>query len=159
LKGKSLVLATTVDDAATDWRWTTDRPSSNWIGLDFNDRAWSEGKGGFGNTIDMVPHISRSMIGTNWNEPDIWLRKEIEIDKLPDRYLGLLRIYHDEDVEVYVNGKIVFTEPGFLTEWKAVDITDRLRTALRPGRNVLAIHVHQTVGGQYIDAGITLYSP
>ncbi len=158
LKGEALVLATTADDMPTDWHWTTDRPSGNWTGLDFNHNAWAEGKSGFGNTAEMVPHISRGMIGTNWNEPDIWIRKEIEIDKLPDRCLALLRIYHDEDVEVYVNGKPVFVEPGFLTEWKAVDITDQLRGVLRPGRNVLAIHVHQTVGGQYIDAGLTLYS-
>ena len=158
LKGKAIELVATADESPADWHWTTDRPASNWANATFDHSSWLQGKAGFGNPAELVPHISRGMIGTPWSEPDIWLRKEIEIDKLPTHYLGLLRIYHDEDVEVFVNGKLVFTEPGFLTEWKGVDITDRLRTALRPGRNVLAIHVHQTVGGQYIDAGLTLYS-
>jgi len=32
-------------------------------------------------------------------------------------------------------------------------------SALRPGRNTLAVHCHQNRGGQYIDVGIVQYRP
>ena len=154
LRGKPLTLVTTVDESPATWRWTTDRPSRNWANLHFDHGGWREGKAGFGGDLT---NNTGEMYSTPWNSDDIWLRKDIEIDKLPARYLGVLKIYHDEDAEVFVNGKLVFNEAGHLTGMKAVDITERLRGVLRPGRNVLAVHVHQTIGGQYIDTGLTIY--
>ena len=36
------------------------------------------------------------------------------------------------------------------------DVTDELKAAARAGKNVVAVHVHQTSGGQYIDVGLVL---
>jgi hypothetical protein len=65
-----------------------------------------------------------------------------------------LVIYHDEDAEVYINGTRVWSEPGFITDYKEVPLGASLSELLKPGNNRIAVHCHQTVGGQYIDIGL-----
>ena len=43
---------------------------------------------------------------------------------------------------------------GYTTDYDAIPIAPAARASLRPGKNVLAIHCHQTRGGQYVDAGL-----
>jgi hypothetical protein len=66
----------------------------------------------------------------------------------------MLRLHHDEDAEVYVNGVLAARVTGFTTAYVEVPLTAAGRAALRPGRNVIAVHCRQTGGGQYIDAGL-----
>jgi beta-galactosidase len=63
-----------------------------------------------------------------------------------------LKLYHDEDCEVFVNGKPVASVKGYTTSYVLVPIADK--TVFRPGPNVLAAHCHQTTGGQGIDIGL-----
>ena len=65
----------------------------------------------------------------------------------------VLRVYHDEDAEVYINGKLVKKLSGYVTELINVPL-DNAAGVLRAGRNTIAVHCHQTMGGQGIDAGI-----
>jgi hypothetical protein len=73
---------------------------------------------------------------------------------LPPR--AALRLHHDEDARVYLNGALVLARSGYTTEYEAEEIDVK---ALRTGRNVLAIHCRQTTGGQYIDAGLDAILP
>ena len=94
-----------------------------------------------------------SFIGTAWNSSDVWLRREVE---LPAGKLNDVRawLHHDEDAEVYINGVQALRASGFSTGYDAVPLNRRGQAALKPGRNVIAIHCHQTSGGQYIDCGL-----
>ena len=56
--------------------------------------------------------------------------------------------------ETYLNGVLVARANGYTTGYEELPLTAEARAALRPGRNVLAVHCHQTGGGQYIDVGI-----
>ena len=67
-----------------------------------------------------------------------------------------LRIHHDENADVYLNGVRVAQLRGYTTRYEVREISP---AALRKGPNVLAVHCHQTGGGQYIDVGIDAIIP
>jgi hypothetical protein len=129
------------------WRYTTTKPDGDWTKSDFTDSSWLEGKSGFG-----TPETPGSVIGTTWNTPDIWLRREVNIpkDKLKEVELWL---HHDDDVQVYVNGILAARRNGWTTSYDAVPLNEIAREALKPGQNLIAIHCRQNGGGQYVDVG------
>ena len=94
-------------------------------------------------------------VRTTWNTKDIWIRRAFDLSaNMPQRIA--LRIHHDEDADVYLNGMRVPQRRGYTTAYETEEIAP---TALRPGRNVIAIHCRQTDGGQYIDAGLDAIIP
>ena len=66
----------------------------------------------------------------------------------------MLIMHHDEDAEVYLNGVPATKAVDFTRGYEEFDITPEAAATLRPGKNLIAIHCHQTKGGQYIDAGM-----
>ena len=140
-------LVPTSEQTAQEWRFTTSQPAEGWFKPGFDDTAWQTGKGGFGTT-----GTPGSVIGTTWKTGDIWMRRGFRIEKMAVALAGL-RIHHDEDAEVYVNGKKVAEFSGFVGAY-STELNEALRAALREGDNVLAVHCRQTKGGQFIDAGI-----
>src|SRR5262249_57280746 len=88
-----------------------------------------------------------------WRSRDIWLRRTFTLPDL-DRNALSLSVHHDEDAEIYLNGVLAARPGGFASDYDEVAISEEARAALRPGKNVLAVHCHQTGGGQYIDVGI-----
>jgi hypothetical protein len=130
------------------WRYTTDKPANdNWSKPDFKDSAWKQGPGGFG--TDGTPG---AIVRTEWNTPDIWLRREFTLDAAP--VSPILLMHHDDDAEVYINGVLAVKAPRYVGSYDEFDIAPAARATLKPGKNVIAVHCHQTVGGQYIDVGI-----
>ena len=64
-------------------------------------------------------------------------------------------VYHDEDVEIYVNGVLAASESGFTTSYVPLEMRPAAQALLKPGAKVtLAVHCHQTEGGQGIDVGL-----
>jgi len=147
------VLIRCANEGGETWRYTTDKPGDRWTEPGFEDGDWAKGKAGFGVTDSVTP---RSTVGTPWDTSDIWLRKSIDVPAPLEFTRAGLTVRHDEDVAVYVNGALVFSAVGYNTAWTAYDVTSELKAALRPGRNVVAVHVTQTRGGQYIDVGLAL---
>ncbi|MBC7351776.1 MAG: beta-galactosidase [Thermogutta sp.] len=146
------VLVATSEHQGQVWRYTTETPSENWMTPEFDDSAWKEGPGGFG-----TEGTPGAVVRTVWNTSDIWLRRSFNLEKLPEHGELALAIHHDEDAEVYLNGQLIKRTKGFLTGYTIVPLTgEAARKALKPGRNVLAVHCHQTRGGQYIDVGLSL---
>jgi hypothetical protein len=92
-------------------------------------------------------------VHTLWNTPDIWLRRSFTLDQPPAGDLRL-SVHHDEDVQIYLNGVRAAAATGFTTCYEPLPLSADARAALKAGENVIAIHCHQTGGGQYIDAGL-----
>ena len=133
------------------WRYTTSKPADNWTASAFDDGSWSQGPGGFG--TDGTPG---AVIGTKWDSPDIWLRRTVMLDEVPtDGDLGLT-VHHDEDAEIYVNGILVATLKGYVGGYQSVPLASKTVKAFKPGANTIAVHCHQTRGGQFIDVGLIL---
>jgi hypothetical protein len=131
------------------WKYTTEKPPADWIKPDFDDSKWSEGIGGFG-----TEGTPGTVVNTTWSTSDIWLRRQFTLNKA-DLGNAKIELHHDEDAEVYFNGVLAAREPGFLTTYEEVQPAADAVEALQNGTNVMAVHCHQTTGGQYIDVGIT----
>lgn len=137
----------------TKWKYTTQEPGLTWFKTDFDASNWLEGIGGFGSegTPGSYPN-------TVWKTADIWLRRDFTLsaEDLP----GLkLRIYHDEETTIYLNGVPALQLKGYLTDYEEFEISKEAAAALRPGNNTIAVHCHQTTGGQGIDVGILAAQP
>jgi hypothetical protein len=133
---------------AQSWKYTTAAPAENWFQPQFNDAAWTTGKGGFG-----TQGTPGAVVGTEWKTGEIWLRRTFELGAPPKGDIALT-IHHDEDAKVYINGTLVAELSGFTGEYGIVTLPETAAKALKKGTNTLAIYCKQTNGGQYIDAGI-----
>lgn len=139
-----LVGAAADGELSKPYRYTTQTPAAEWAGESFNDSAWAEAPAPFGN----LPNVR-----TQWHTSDIWLRGGFEWDGQPISAAALV-IFHDEDTEIYVNGQKVWNRGGFNNAYESFEVTAALKKVLKPGRNTLAVHTHQTVGGQFIDLAL-----
>jgi hypothetical protein len=145
-----------VEDAlsgAAEWAYTLKSPEADWFKPAFSDAGWLRGVAGFG-----TPHTPGAIVITLWNTDDIWMRRQFVLgtEKLSD---AKLEVHHDEDAEVYLNGALAAKLPGFITHYDLFDILPDAAATLKPGTNTIAVHCHQTTGGQYIDAGLVVPAP
>ena len=49
--------------------------------------------------------------------------------------------------------------PGYTRDYVTIPLGEAGRAALKTGRNVIAVHCHQTTGGQFIDVGLAVERP
>lgn len=121
------------------------QPADGWMDADFDDADWKVGAAPFGNR--------NSEVATAWDGPDLWVRRRFDI---PDRDLGslLLKLDHDDNIIVYLNGDIIYRHNGWTEEFKYHEIHDSIKGRLKKKDNVLAMHVVNTAGGTYLDGGI-----
>ena len=129
------------------WKYTFEQPPAGWMRPDFDDSSWLTAPGGFGakGTPGVTPR-------TKWDTPRIWLRRHVTLDKVPSALC--LKIYHDEDTSVWVNGVAAGTFTDYVTEYVSYALPKAAVAAFRVGDNVIASETSQTYGGQFIDWGL-----
>ncbi len=132
------------------WRYTEQRPAGDWTQPGFDDSPWKQAPGAFGTTGTPGIHVN-----TKWDTPDIWIRRDVTLPASIDASRLQLLTYHDEGIEVYVDGILAAKESGYLTSFQPMEIRTSARERFKPGAKVvLAVHCHQTGGGQGVDVGL-----
>ena len=142
-------IAPTSRKHSTTARFTTTKPEDNWIASDFDDTAWKEGIGGFGNgrAWNAITH-------TAWKTEDIWLRRKIKLNELPQGEVILL-IYHDDAAEVYVNGHALKPLNGADNHYRILPLSKDAADSLSEGENIVAVHCHnQKNSPGFVDFGM-----
>lgn len=142
-----LVGAKMDEGKAQPYRFTLTAPATNWMNEAFSDKNWQVSVAPFGNEL---PNVL-----TPWNTSDIWMRQEFTVEDSGFK-TGALVIFYDEDTEVYINGQLIWKRSGFATGYNVFDVTETLKRALKKGKNTLAVHTHQTGGGQFIDLALLI---
>jgi hypothetical protein len=135
-------------DFCKAWKYAFEKPADDWTGESFDDSAWKSGKPGFGKKGGW-----ESKTGTDWTTSDIWLRQTFDCANT-EFARALLITHHDNDAEVYVNGKLIWSEGKWNDNYNSFDVGESLRAALKPGKNVVAVHCKQETGGQFFDMGL-----
>ena len=147
------VLVATSQKEAQTWKFTLDKPADGWEKSAFDDASWKSGPGGFGEKS-----TPGSVVRTEWKSNDLWLRRTFELPAVPTGELRL-RMHHDEDTEVHINGVLAVKATGWTTDYRSFRLTKEGAAALKAGANTLAVHCLQRSGGQYIDVGIVELVP
>ena len=133
------------------WKYTTTQPAPNWFESAYDDSKWTKAIGGFGTT-------GNPGVRTGWDTSDIWIRQEFTLGELSPEVLKILNLYvqHDEDCEIYLNGVLAATAKDYTNSYVELPISSAAKKALKAnGLNTISVHCHQTIGGQYIDAGLS----
>lgn len=126
------------------WRYSFSRPGKNWYQPGYRDAGWKMAKGAFSNGNNAA---------NKWTTHDIWVRREFNLKDIHIRHL-LLKLHHDDNVTVYINGVKAYEKKGWVSAPVLIDMKPAVEKALKTGKNVLAIHCENTAGGAYLDAGL-----
>ncbi|WJK49308.1 glutaminase family protein [Danxiaibacter flavus] len=133
------------EDNSYDAKYTMEKPSGEWMSESFNDASWKTGGAPFGN--------DRSEAKTFWDGHDIWVRRTFTLNK-PEEGNIFLKLKHDDDVEVFLNGEKIYTAGCCAARYTYVPLDEAYKQKLKKGQNVLAVHVVNTGGGANLDLGI-----
>ncbi|HVU56430.1 MAG TPA: DUF4964 domain-containing protein, partial [Puia sp.] len=123
-----------------------ENPGADWAKPAFDDAGWQTGEGPFGD--------QRAKTGTSWTGKDIWIRRKFNLTELPQGRL-MLKLYHDDDAEVFFNGQRVSRQRGSNGDYEMIVLSEEAKGRLQVGENLLALHCRNTGGGSWIDAGLS----
>ncbi len=147
-----------------EWRYTVETPSGPWAARGFDDSAWRAGPAAFGSSAKDTPNAIdpyASSLGTRWDTTDLWMRIEFDLDDRPaDNFR--LEARHSGAFSAYINGVLAGQGLDGSGSHSPYFLSQAARNALRPGRNVLAVHaVHTglTDSARNIDIGLTMVRP
>lgn len=147
--GKSELMYKTIvpasDESFYKAAYTESNPGDGWMNPSFDDANWKNGMAPFGD--------DKEVCKTLWFTKDIWVRRKITINQLDLNDL-FLKLKHDDDVEVFLNGEMVYSKKGWINKFIFIPIKEEVKNKIKRGENLLALHVRNNKGESWLDAGI-----
>ncbi|MEB0262101.1 DUF4965 domain-containing protein [Mucilaginibacter sp. 10I4] len=126
-------------------KYTEIVPAEGWQNTSFDDKAWKTGTAPFSDDA--------SQGKTLWKSRDLFVRRTFTYTKSGPINKLILKLHHDDDAEVFLNGERINISKGANGDLLPVEIDDNVAGKLKEGENVLAMHCVNTGGGAWLDAG------
>lgn len=149
-------LLPTSEKEAQKWKYTFDKPNGNPFAAKYDDSKWLEGEAPFGG--ESAGYRGK----TPWKTQSIWMRKTFKVGDVSQEDLDkiMFRIFHDENVDVFINGVRAFDRGGYNTGYEEYPISDAAKKTIKPNsENVIAVQCRNFNAGQLIDVGIVIPQP
>ncbi|MGO1816782.1 MAG: glutaminase domain-containing protein [Sphingobacterium sp.] len=122
--------------------YTEQKPGEDWTSLDYPTTGWQSGK---------APIGDQQLSNTRWESDDIWVRRTFEVRDLKQINELFLKLNHDDNIDVFLNGERVYQKTGWTSSFDYIPLD---KNALRSGENIIAIHLANTAGGRFLDFGL-----
>jgi hypothetical protein len=158
-------LVANVGAGGAEWRYTAEDPGDDWANPRFKDKKWEEGRGAFGRMFrkdnDKEDPNEELQIATDWQSDNLWLRTEFDVDEKDlDGFQIYVRAF--AHFKAYLNGVPAADSVQETGSYADYDVHPAAAATVRPGKNVLAVHVFRSRSadsGQHFDASLTALRP
>ena len=125
---------------SSTWKATNYTPSTGWVNLEMP----------LGSPSYLAPY--RTTWEGEYNA--YWIRREFTLDEVNEATTYYLEVFHDDHYEVYLNSR-QFLKSDDWTDSNGAPVTKKVsNTALKVGKNVIAVLIQQNTGGAYFDCGL-----
>lgn len=140
-KYKTILAA--ADETPYEVSYTETQPDANWAASDFKTTSWKSGQAPFGD--------DEKNVKTLWKSDNIWVRRTFTVKNISSINDLLLKLNHDDNVEVFLNGNKIYETTGWTSNFKYLPVN---KSMLKNGENTIAIHLANSAGGRYLDFGL-----
>ena len=140
------VILPSSDDKDYNFSYTEVMPSGDWKSANYLAGDWKTGAAPFGD-------LSQSA-KTSWTSKNLWVRRSFDMADPMLKDLAL-KLNHDDNIEVYLNGNLIYSHIGWTNnKFLYIPIEASVIKGLKKENNILAIHIANTAGGAWLDAGL-----
>lgn len=134
------IILPTSEHGAQIYKFTYTDPGQGWEGINYQATGWTDGDGGFGWPLYIVPPAKVPSIYTLWGSPTtpdtLWARRTFTLDDVPGKVV--LRHRMEGYGSLYINGQEIVKQDGVQAAYEMVEVPDGL---LKPGQNVIAAKI------------------
>jgi hypothetical protein len=132
----------TAEEKEFEVDYTLSEPQGDWKALSYDAKDWKKGTAPIGDNGDYR---------TKWNSDQIWVRRKFTVENPNSINELFLKLNHDDNVEVFLNGKSVYQKNGWTNNFTYIPLN---KADLKKGNNSIAIALKNTAGGRYLDFGL-----